>query len=724
MNKINKKSNTIFSKLFFFSLGFLMILISVAGFHFGTKYLDEISQDLPSLEQLENYDPQLVTKIYSADGKLIKEIFTHKRALTPLKEIPQVIQDAVLATEDRKFYEHWGIDLKRLFGAFFANLTTLQFRQGASTLTQQLARNLFLTREKTITRKLKELLTSLQIEKTYSKEEILEMYLNTVYFGHGAYGIQEAVKKYFHKTLSQVTPEEAALLAGQLKAPTHYSPLLNPERALQRRNTVLFGMNQAGFLPDSVYRAVRDLPIIHKVAEVAEDDATYGEAPYFTEFVRQQLEKKQSKLGVNIYEDGLKVYSTVDSRLQDCAEKAVAKHLPEIEERTRAITKSEKYVVNYLEQFHPELKPDSVLRHKNFLDSLVTKDFHAQTALVALDHKTGKILAMVGGRDFTKTKFNRAVQAVRQPGSVFKTVLYTSALDNGVPINYRLLNQPIAMFMPDGSRWTPQNYDHSIGGLTTLREALKRSLNLISVRLAVQKIVPPKEVVSYAKRLGVKSRIPPFDAIALGAVGILPIEAVGIYGTIANQGVYTKPYSIEKIEDRFGNTMETTYPESREALSKETAYLMTNLLEGVVNGGTATSLRYKFNFQRPAAGKTGTTNEFTDAWFVGFIPQFTAGVWVGFDDPKKTLGRGQAGGKVALPIWADFMNCACDTLQLPQEEFVVPAGITEVEICSETFDLPTKLCPLTKEIYNSKFLPTATCKKHSGIRQSGRKAGF
>ncbi|MCC7430507.1 hypothetical protein IT568_06685, partial [bacterium] len=484
--------------------------------------------------------------------------------------------------------------------------------------------------------------------------------------------------------------EEAALLASQLKAPTHYSPLFNPERALARRNTIINGMFEAGFITEKEKNTTTQIPILHKIRDVAEDDATYGEAPYFTEFVRQQLEKKQQILGVNIYEDGLTVYTTLDSRLQACAERAIALQLPKVDKRAK------------------------------------TKDStHVQVAFVALDHKTGEILAMVGGTDFLKTKFNRSVQAVRQPGSVFKSVLYTAAIDNGVPVCYEVLNQPVSILMADGTRWEPHNYEGTAGGLVTLREALKKSLNLVSVRLAVQRVVPPEIIIEYARRLGIQSPIEPYDAIALGATGILPIEAVAAYGTIANQGVYTTPTSIVKIEDKFGKILEQKNTESREALSVETTYLMTNLLEGVVNNGTAASLRSTFNFRRPAAGKTGTTNDFTDAWFIGFIPQMTAGVWVGFDDPKKTLGSGQTGGKVALPIWAEFMKCGCDTLQLSEERFEQPAGIVSVEICSETKELPTPYCQVETEIFNVKYLPQKTCSRHSGTKnKTVRKSGF
>ncbi len=706
------KSNK-FNRLKYIIIIFFVISIFILFF------IAYLVQDLPSLEQLERYNPELATKIYSRDGEVIKELFTKKRILRPLNEMPEYLILAVLDTEDRDFYNHWGLNFKRMIKALLIDIIHLKYKQGASTITQQLARQLYLNLEKSIVRKLREIITAIQIERTYTKQEILEMYLNHMYFGHGAYGVQAASQKFFRKDVNELNLEECALLAGILQRPNAFSPIRYKERALARRNIVLYNMFSQGHLNKEQYIEAKDKPI-----EVCENNSVeeFGIAPYFTEFIRQSL---QETYHMDLYTAGLSVYTTLDTRVQTCAEKAVSIHLKKIQEKfnTRLINsgKLRKYL------------PDSLLKLYSFqqlkrnkpslLDSIATANFTIQVAFIALDPTDGSILAMIGGRDFSESKYNRAVQMrTRQPGSTFKPIVYTAAIDNGYPPCFELLNQPVVLYLPNGDRWAPHNYDHSQGGPTTLRDALKRSLNLVTARL-VQEIVPPKTVVDYARKLGLTTELPVVDAIALGSGGVSPIELTSAFGVFANQGILAKPTYISQIVDKFGNIVEEHQLEVREVLRKETAYIMADMLQSVVGpGGTGYAARTIYNFYYPAGGKTGTTNDFTDAWFIGFTRQIVAGVWVGFDDPAKSLGPGMSGAVVALPIWARFMKAAHDTLHLPQLPFEMPPGVVRLDICKDTKKLATEFCPeIVSEIFETKNAPTQHCDKHTGFIKKNRK---
>ena len=813
--------------LWFCGLGLLILLFwSVSG-------------DLPSLEQLETYEPRLVTKLISSDGVVIKEFYTQRRVYVPLEIVPDNLVNAILATEDRRFFDHWGIDIIRLVKAILVDIRYMSKKQGASTITQQLARNLYFTHKQTISRKLKEFVTAIQIERHYSKHEILEMYFTQTYFGGGAYGIQAAANRFFSKNIEDLELEECALLVAVLKAPTRYSPIHQPERAFNRRNVVLYNMYSWGKIDYARYKNAAAKPLS---LNPSVDGSPLGTAPYFTEYIRQQLEEKEEIYGFDYYHDGLTVYTTLDSRLQSFAEESMIgplnftvdefkdfeafanrlindstalrdtiianftdqelitlsmfedtssvsdtlknvivdvlnrmlpkeyfyadtlfaniplrnktrllitenpqgklflrlnrllledaypeeiglseSHLDFLDERFRS-TFTERQLMPFLAAQFPDSLPetlDSLAMDSVFVDSLLKNKLAVQVAMVAMEPGTGKILAMIGGRDFGVYKFNRAVQTVRQPGSSFKPFVYMTALDNGYPPTYQLLNQDVVVTDDNGKRWTPRNYDLSRGGLTTLREGLRRSLNLISARL-IQEVVPPRMVVDYAKKLGITTRIAPVDAIALGSSGVIPIEMVSAYSTLAAGGVLSEAYGIVRIEDKHGNVIEDNTPHRTVVLSEETAYLMTNMLQTVIDRGTGGSARWKHRFYSKAAGKTGTTNDYTDAWFLGFTPYLCAGVWVGMDDPFITLGAGQTGASAALPLWAKFMKQACDSLKYPNDNFVMPEGIIEEEVCTESYQLATKYCPTTMaEVFNKKYAVQETCSIHSG-RKKGR----
>ena len=704
----------------------ISLILSLTVIVFGLLLYDWMSADLPSLQQLENFDPDLVTRVYSADSVLIHEFFAERRVLIPFSEIPEHTVNAFIATEDIRFRNHWGISPRDMLRAVAVDILTLSKKQGASTLTQQLARVLYLNMEKRFTRKIKEMITAVQIERTYTKEEILEMYLNTIYLGHGAYGVQAAARRLFDKKVQNLTLEESAMLAALPKSPGGYSPIFNPQKALSRRNLVLKLMNKHGKLSSSEYVLTRAKPLV-----VQRRLNVDGYARYFTEYVRQQLNKMSDELGIDVLRDGLIVYTSLDTRIQAAAEEAVFNHIEGIRTEADSLIPDwalgQQGVVNKRLIENPDeiaaiidtsrysiASVDSMLRGEIPLEPALRRQLIVQTSLIAKDPDTGHILAMVGGRDFDLDKFNRATQAKRQPGSVFKPFVWTAALDNGYLPSDMLLNQPVVLFMDDSTRWRPHNYDGSTGGLVDLRQALQRSLNLISVRL-VQEFVTPSIVRDYAKSMGFTTNIRPVQAIALGTSELIMLEVVSAFATYANRGVWVSPVFITKIVDRYGNVIMENIPERKEVLSVETAYLMTNLLESVIKQGTGIYSRTRHQFYIDAGGKTGTTNNFTDAWFVGFTPLIAAGVWVGMDDPQVTLGEGQAGSVAAMPIWANFMKAVYDTLKWPDIPFERPEKIVELEICSVTKKNPTQYCPITTEIYNKKYVPQGLCPIHTGI---------
>jgi len=678
-------------------------------------YLLIISRNLPSLKQLEEYKPKLASKVYSADMKIIHEYFEEKRSYVPLEEMPDALVKAVIATEDRRFYDHWGMNLKRFARAALVNLTSLSFKQGASTLTQQLARQLYLTLDKTITRKIKEVLTAIQIERTYTKDEILEMYLNHMNFGHGAYGAQSASLKYFGKEVRDLTVDECATLVGVLPAPAFYSPLKYPERALKRRNVVLWAMREIKYLNEEEYADYIKKPI----TVVDAGSSAYGLAPYFTEYLRQIL---QEKYGYSLYTDGLSIYTTLDTRAQACAEAAIRNHLKVLQAKAKEMYTKKKAFIQIMDpKFLEGKNVDKLLRDTALVDSLINARAAVQTALVCIDPRNGHILAWVGGRDFDESKYNRVVQARRQPGSAFKPFVYTVAIDNGYPTTTEVLNQPVVTMLPNGDRWSPQNYDLSVGGPTTFREGLRRSLNLVTVRVLQSVIQKPSLVVEYAHKMGIQSPLDPVDALALGACDVTPLEITSAFGVFANGGVRVEPIGILRVEDKNGNVLEQNIPNSQEVLRKETAYIMTDLLRTVIDRGTGAGARSIYNFYRPAGGKTGTTNDFSDAWFIGFTPQMVTGVWVGFDDYTISLGKGADGARTAMPIWGPYMKSVYDTLDLPVVDFIMPEGVVRLDVCADSKKLANDVCPnIVNEVFESRYAPTERCDEHVSLTKQNR----
>ncbi len=701
----------------------------------GILYWNYLVSGLPSLERIENPKAELASKVFSSDGEVLDQFYIKNRSHLGFSDIPRTVVDALIATEDKDFYDHWGVDLVRLGKAIIKDIFALRLKEGASTITQQLARNLYLGHSDRnvfdgFTRKIREFLTSVQLEQTFTKDEILEFYLNVVYFGRGSYGIASASQAYFGKAPADLTLGEVATLIAVLKGPAYYDPTgKHPERALNRRNTVLSQMQKYRYITDQQADQARAEIINIKPAD---EFTAAGIAPHFVESIRQQLMQKAEKYGFDIYRDGIQVFTTLDSRMQRHADRAVEEHLAIYQKEFdkewdwtasadvlgRVIDQAIKTSPQYRRATSAAGR-DSVYAalsaNHAWADSMKHIAQSIETGFVALDAKTGAILAMVGGATFKSFKYglNHVTQIRRQVGSAFKPFVYTVAMDNGYAPSYELLNQPVTVMMANGKRWTPSNSDGQFGGKSTIREAIKHSINLVAVR-AIMQIAPVNQVIEYAKRMGITSPLPPYESLALGAGEVSPLEMAGAFSVFANHGVYVAPYSITRIEDKDGNIIEESSPLRREVFSDQTAFIMTSMLEGVVNGGTGSHVRDFF--QLPAAGKTGTTTEFADAWFVGYTPQIAASVWVGFDNKSvhfKTWD-GQ-GGRAAAPIWGRFMKYVYDdpTIAMPLEYFEKPAKVYADTICTETKKLATPFCPDTMIEYFTDQTRPGTCDKHT-----------
>ncbi len=686
-----RKSVRRFPWKFFFGI-VVFVLCASAGAVFGLAQW--MSRDLPDVAKLSAITPAVRSTLYDVKGREIAAYFKENREVVPLKALPRTLVNATLSTEDRHFYRHWGVDLGGITRAAITNLLKLRTTQGGSTITQQLARNLFLTHERTLDRKFKELVIALRIEKMYSKSEILEMYFNQIYYGHGAYGIQAAARTFFGRDVRQLTLPQAALLAGLPQNPSGHSPYRRPENAKARRNVVLKNMLDTKTISPAQYEIAIRAPL-----NVIDRPDGIAQAPYFVEMVRQTLD---DRYGSNlVYEGGLKIYTSLDLDLQREAERALEKQLSELETRY-------KYKNTHGSFALPAAATDGKV--------VPSQTPYVQGALVALDVKTGYIRALVGGRDFRHSSFNRAIQAKRQPGSSFKPFIYTAAIDNGLSPTDVIVDEPVSLpGGANGGAWTPHNYDGKYSGAVTLRYALQRSINIPAIKLLRKLGV--SLVASYARRMGIKSRIQPNLSMALGTSEVNLLELTSAYEVLANEGIRNEPASILKVEDKSGAVLETHLPKPVDVLSGETAGTMTSMLQSVMDHGTGYPARAA-GFMLPAAGKTGTTDDYSDAWFVGYTPSLVCGVWVGFD-VKKKMGKGVTGAVAALPIWTDFMLAAYrgrsgENFNLPGE------GVTR-EICTETGLLATEACPsVTAEVFTPGTEPSEYCNVHVGLpRQPG-----
>ncbi len=718
-----KRGKGFFRKYWYYFAGFAVLLIVLM-----IVYVNYVLSGLPSLEELENPKPDLATKVYSIDGEVIGSFFlTKNRSHVSYEQIPQSVVDALISTEDKAFYHHWGVTPWRFLRALGKNILFLRLREGASTITQQLSRGLYGFQKENesafdkATRKLREFITSVQIEKNFTKKEIIEMYLNTVYFGRGSiYGISAASAFYFGKSVEELTPGEAAMLVAIVNGPAYYDPIRHPDRAETRWKLVIGQMLEDGKITQEQADKIRSETLNFTTDET---DGALGIAPHFVEYIRQQMKEKAEKYGFNIYKDGLSVYTTLDSRMQRYANRAAEEHLTEKQADfdkvwnwtakkdllSKIVDRAARQTSIYLRSQDKKNILDSLKRNQNFIDSVKHVWQTIEVGFVAIDPKSGGIRAMIGGRSFRTFGYglNHVTQIHRQPGSAFKPFVYTVAIDNGYPPTYEILNQPVTIQLEDGTQWRPENFDGDVGGKYTLREALANSVNLVAIRLITEGVSPKEQVVEYAKKMGIKSHIPPFESIALGTAQVSPLEITSAFSVFPNEGVAVEPNSILKIEDKEGNVIEDNVAERHEVLSKETAYIMTSMLEDVVNYGSGTRIRNYFHY--PAAGKTGTTQDYADAWFVGFTPQLAAGAWVGFDDQAINFNSADGqGGRAAAPLWGRFMKYVYEDKTIPISEpyFKMPNGVEKDSICVVSHKLATEFCPIKRiEVFNSKYLP-------------------
>jgi len=641
-------------------------------------------RDLPNIARLQSIAPPVKTTIFDRHGTPISELFQENRLIVALKDVPKPLVDAFLATEDARFHEHWGVSLIDTFRAIVVNVREGRKAQGGSTITQQLVRNLFLTHEKAFTRKIKEALIAVEIESMYTKDEILEMYLNQIYFGHGAYGVESAARLYFGKPVGDLTLSECAVLAGIPKNPSGYSPLRHPEASIARARVVLQLMTDAGAISRNEMEIASD-----QLKPLPNERRKVREAPYFIEAVRQELLARYD--AETIYGGGLRIYTTLDLDMQHVAEDVLEARLSEMEERQGFRLKHASYT-------------DEVKRAGG-ADSSETQ--YVQGALIAIDPPTGDIVAMVGGRDFTDSHFNRAVQAKRQPGSAFKVFVYTAGVESGMTASDICVDEPITIPVPGSEDYKPQNYDGEFRGEVLVRDALAHSVNVPAVRMLLR--FGPKATIECARRLGVASPLRAVPSLALGSFEVTLLEMTSAFAVFADGGIRATPRSILRVEDRDGNVLEESKPHLASALDPKTAYIMTSLLESVVNEGTAASARSN-GIRGAAAGKTGTPDDYTDGWFVGYTPEVACGVWVGFDR-KERIGEDQTGSKTALPIWTDFISGIGHANDPP---FPRPDGIVDREICIESGGLATERCERTRyEVYILGTEPSLVCQLHA-----------
>src|SRR3984885_6311080 len=681
--------------------GLLTLVAALAGATVGLLLV--YPPDLPQVEALEAYRPSSITELYDDQGRVIGSFALQRRVVVSYDDFPPVLRDALVSIEDKDFYRHSGINVFRIAGAAYRDIESGGRVQGASTLTMQLARNLFLSPDRSFHRKVQEAMLAIQIERRFTKPQIFALYANQIFLGHGVYGFEAASEFYFSKPARKLTLAEAALLAGLPKGPQVYSPINHPDRATRRRHLVINAMLEDGKITAAQAEDARSSPL---VLHLQHDPNSL--APYFVEEIRRYLENKYG--ADQVHEGGLKVYTSLDVDLQKAANQAVLDGLAAYERRHGWKGHVENVVADGVlldKYFHPDWDDEPEVN--GYIHALVTsagtgiatvkfgrylaaigqadvawtqgkiqdllkpgdicylrilslsangaarvsleQDSGAQGALMAIDNATGGIKAMVGGRDFSESKFDRATQSLRQVGSSFKPYVYTAVIDRGASPNDTILDEPVT-FETGSGPYSPHNYDEKFEGIITLRRALAQSRNIPALKLANK--VGIKSVIEYAERFGITAKLPPYLPVALGSAEITLIEQTSAYSVFPNDGVRVTPRYITKVTDYEGRVLEEDYPEVKDVISARTARIMTSMLREVVLHGTGVAAA-KMPF--PVAGKTGTTNDFTDAWFIGFSPTMTCGLWLGYDE-KKSLGAKETGARAALPVWMDFMKVA------------------------------------------------------------------
>ncbi len=715
----------------------LLILLVTVALGVPSGFVAAHAIRVPMVKRLDDYQPAIITRIYDRNGVGFAEYAIQKRIVVTKRDMAPTLPEAIVATEDADFYHHGGFNPKAMLRAALKDLIARSKVEGASTLTQQLAKQLFLTPAKSWRRKINEMFLAVDIEKNFTKDQIFELYANQMYLGHGAYGVEAASRLYFGEHAKDLTLPESAMIAGLFRhRGGYYSPILHPDHALARRNFVLHRMLEEHYINEQRYQQAIKTPIV--LGTYKEETPKVG--GYFSEEIRQYIEKNEKFGAENLYQRGLKVYSTLDLGMQQATEAALQRGLRRWDRRrgfrrpTRnLITEgidpktykdpswgSETYVPDKLYTAvvmgvdrsgitarldrdtitlppsaftwteHPSM--EGVLKGGDVISIRLDEDSKTKTqrwvldqlpqvqgAAVILDVKTGEMRAMVGGYDFQISKFNRAMQSRRQTGSSFKPIVYGAAFEKGLTPADTIFDEPIAIPMGRDT-YAPKNYYGKYSGIVTIQRALELSINVPAVKTWM--IVGPQKVIDFARRLGITSEILPYPSSALGAAGISPLEMTAAYNVFANQGVYVKPQLIRKIVDQTDRVLEEQTPQLSEATQAQIAYEMAYMLRGTVLRGTGYEAH---TLPPPLAGKTGTTNSYTDAWFIGFSPEFCVGVWVGYDDPSRSLGSGATGAEVALPIWIDiFKRIDVMKLRTPRPDFESPPGIVIVPMDLKT----------------------------------------
>ncbi len=757
--RASNKKPTLFSRLLR-PLIWLTLLAGIAGTLAVVGIFVYLGQDLPRISTLTDYRPPTITTVYSDDNRKIGEFYKERRLIVPLEQMPARLKQAFVAAEDARFYQHRGIDIMSIIRAFFKNLEAGTIVQGGSTITQQVTKSFLLSPERSYTRKIREAILAYRIDKTFSKDEILFLYLNQIYLGHGAYGVEAASENYFGKSAKDMNLAECAMLAGLPQAPSRYSPFRFPERAKQRQIYVLNRMVSEGYITNIQATEAIDMPLDIKPRR----NWYIEKVPAYTEYIRRYVEEKYGKN--KLYLDGLQIHTSVNIDMQKMARDEIVKGLQALDKRQgyrgplRSITAEEietlsgelkkTYDLNPLEidktvtgvviavdnkagtvtvrmgsergiialadmQWARKPNPDASYRYAKIkkpsqalkvgdviLVKLKEKDAQsgdwqlaleqvpkAQSALLCIEAETGYVKVMVGGRDFQSSQFNRAVQSRRQPGSAFKPLIYAAAIDKGYTPATIIIDSPIVYTDEQlDFKWKPENYGRKFYGPTLLRTALSKSKNVITVKVVQD--IGIDYVIDYARKLGIHSEMPRDLSISLGSSGVSLLEIVNAYSVFTNQGYFVEPVFITRILDRDGKELEQARPQREKVIEQTTAYLLTNLLEEVVKSGTG---RRVMALKRPVAGKTGTTNNLFDAWFVGYTPGYITGVWVGFDE-EASLGVGETGSRAASPIWLGYMQRLLSGK--PVRVFQVPEGVVFTKIDAETGLLPI---PESKETY-------------------------
>jgi penicillin-binding protein 1A len=656
----------------------------------------------PSIAGLDNYDPDQASKVYAADGRLITDFGQQRRTVVPLKQMSPAVVAAFLAVEDRRFYKHKGIDWIRFFGALKATL--LGNKQGFSTITMQLAGNLWpeqIPRNqrkgfKGLSRKIRESRMALEIERNYSKDKILELYLNQIDLGNRAFGVEAAAQRYFGKSVRALNVAEAAMLAGLPQAPASYNPRKSPRLAVRRRNVVIGLMEDWGKLSHQSAEAWKAYPL----ALSSRSDYS-GVAEYFVEYIRQIL---QTRFGADLYRAGFRVFTTLDLDIQQAAERALETQLQNIEDGTTG-TYPHKSYRQYMEARNDAPPDPAAGPFSPYLQGMI----------VTLEARTGYIRAMVGGRDFEDNKWNRVTQGERQAGSAFKPFVYSAAIRAGIPWSAIWEDSPVSVEIPDQTTWEPKNYDSKFEGPMSMRYALRFSRNTVAVRVGLR--LGEDAVIAEAADYGISTRIPRVPSIFIGSADVIPLELVAAYTAFANLGVHTTPVGILRVEDRDGNIVWQPETRDRRVMDEEHSWLILDGLRDVVRRGTAAGVFARAGFNIPAGGKTGTTNDGMDVWFVGFTPDLVTGVWMGFD--KKTRIKGNAqGGTLAAPAWTMMMKEVYERRRIPGG-WNLPDGLIQAEIDEGTGSLSTPFCPRTsvvREYYYPGTEPTERCALHSPFR--------